>query len=55
MDTIAVTARFLRDLEQRRFYGGFESKFEAGHVVLIQKSETIKPDDCRDNRGKYNE
>ncbi len=43
----------LRSLEQSRFFGTVELKFESGRVVLIRKSETIKPstNDCRDNRG----
>ena len=45
----------LRDLEQTRFYGSLELKFENGRVVLVRKTETIKPSDCRDNRGNENE
>ncbi len=42
----------LRELEAARFYGAVEIKFEAGCVVLIRKSETIKTtNDCRDSRG----
>jgi hypothetical protein len=43
----------LRSLEQSRFFGIIELKFESGRVVLIRKSETIKPEaaPCRDNRG----
>ena len=43
----------LRSLEQSRFYGTVELKFESGRVVLIRKTETIKPcvQDYRDNRG----
>ena len=55
MDTIAVITRLLRDLEQRRFYGGLEIKFEAGRVVVMRKSETIKPNNLRTNRGETNE
>jgi hypothetical protein len=46
-------ALVLRDLEQQRFYGSLELKFEAGHVVLLRKTETIKVKDadCLDNRG----
>jgi hypothetical protein len=33
----------LRQLEQSRFYGVLEVKFEAGIVVLIKKTETFKP------------
>jgi hypothetical protein len=47
----------LRSLEQSRFYGTVELKFESGRVVLIRKSETIKPstNDWRDNRGEADE
>lgn len=42
----------LRSLEQSRFFGTLELKFEAGRVVLIRKTETMKPaDNRRDNRG----
>ncbi len=49
--------RLLHELERQRFYGSLEVKFEAGKVVLLRKTETIKPvaDDCRDNRGTYHE
>jgi hypothetical protein len=46
----------LTDLQRQRFFGSIELKLEAGHVVLIRKTETIKPsDDHRDNRGTANE
>ena len=46
----------LRSLEQSRFYGTVELKFESGRVVLIRKTETLKPSaDCRDNRGEADE
>ena len=46
----------LRSLEQSRFFGTLELKFEAGRVVLIRKTETLKPSaDCRDNRGDLDE
>ena len=47
----------LRSLEQSRFYGTVELKFESGRVVLIRKTETIKPcvQDYRDNRGEADE
>ena len=38
----------LRTLERSRFYGSVEIKSEAGRVVLLRKTETIKPD-YRDN------
>jgi len=41
----------LADLQRQRFFGSIELKLEAGHVVLIRKTETIKPaHDHRDNR-----
>ncbi len=55
MDTIEVITRLLRDMEQQRFYGGLEIKFESGHVVLIRKTENIKPEDRRNNRGEHSE
>jgi hypothetical protein len=47
----------LQEMARRRFYGSLEIKLEAGKVVLLRKTETIKPvaDDCRDNRGTYRE
>ncbi len=33
----------LKKLDQGRFYGSLEIKFEAGKVVLIRKSESFKP------------
>jgi hypothetical protein len=44
-------AELMKQLEQQRFYGTIEAKLEAGKVVLLRKTETIKPDDYRDNRG----
>ena len=44
----------LTDLERSRFYGSVEIKYEAGRVVLLRKTETIKPD-YRDSRGMKNE
>ncbi len=46
--------QLLADLEHQRFFGSVEVKFEAGRVVLVRKTETIKPEHCRDNRGKDN-
>jgi hypothetical protein len=40
----------LADLQRQRFFGSVELKLEAGTVVLIRKTETIKPNNCRDNR-----
>ncbi len=47
----------LAELARQRFYGSLEIKFEAGKVVLLRKTETIKPtvENCRTNRGKQDE
>ncbi len=49
--------QLLAELERQRFYGSVEVKLEAGKVVLLRKTETIKlvADDFRDNRGTYHE
>jgi hypothetical protein len=44
--------RILERLCQQRFFGVVELKFEAGSIVLFRKTETIKPEHCRDNRGE---
>ena len=42
----------LRRLESARFYGSLELKFEAGQIVLLRKTETIKPNEAgRSTRG----
>lgn len=48
-------AEMLRELEAARFYGSLELKFEAGRIVLLRKSETLKPmqSSCGDNRGAH--
>lgn len=46
--------QLLADLKHQRFYGSVEIKFEAGRVVLVRKTETIRPENYRDNRGKDN-
>jgi hypothetical protein len=48
-------ARLLRELEAARFFGSLELKFESGHVVLLKKTETLKPAQSSygDNRGTY--
>ena len=45
----------LRELERRRFHGTLEIKLESGRVVLVRKTETIKPThaNCRDTRGEH--
>ena len=51
-----TVTEILRELEQSRFYGTLEIKFEGGSVVLVRKTQTLKPEpDHRNNRGKDNE
>lgn len=47
----------LRQLEAARFYGSLEVKFEAGHVIVIRKTESIKPGtgNYRNSRGREHE
>jgi len=45
----------VHELERSRFYGSLEIKFEAGRVVLLRKTETIKPNNCRETRGEQND
>jgi hypothetical protein len=45
----------IRRLANERFYGALTLKFEAGQVVVLQKQETIKPHNYRDNRGNNSE
>jgi hypothetical protein len=33
----------ISDLERSRFYGSIELKYEDGRLVLIRKTETLKP------------
>jgi len=50
--------KLVKELEQQRFYGVVELKFESGRVVLIRKTESIKPNDSTDyrtNRGNFRE
>lgn len=47
--------KILCDLERNRFYGSLELKFESGQVVLLRKTETIKPRNFRDNRGEHDD
>jgi hypothetical protein len=45
--------QLLAQLQRQRFYGSLEIKLEAGRIVLLRKSETIKltGSDYRENRG----
>jgi hypothetical protein len=46
---------FLRDLEQSRFYGSVELKYENGQITIARKSQSIKFDaPYRNNRGNSN-
>lgn len=51
--------QILMELASERFFGTLEIKLESGKVVLLRKTETIKPfpatGDYRDTRGKANE
>ncbi len=46
----------LQQLAREQFYGSVELKIEAGKVVLVRKTESIKPveDNYRNNRGYEN-
>ena len=48
-------SRLLHQLEEARFYGSVELKYEAGKVVLIRKSESFKPTEPNygNNRSMY--
>jgi hypothetical protein len=37
----------LRELEKQRFYGSIEIKMEAGRVVLLRETQTLKPGEGR--------
>ena len=42
----------LDGLSTSKFYGSLEIKFESGRIVLVKKTETLKPEEYqRDNRG----
>jgi hypothetical protein len=50
--TAGDVAVLVDELERGRFFGSLELKFEAGQVVLLRKTETIKPKNavCRSTR-----
>ena len=56
-NSMKTVPEVLHALERQRFYGSLEIKYEAGRVVLLRKTETIKPtgENCRMNRGIKNE
>lgn len=39
--------QFLKELEGQRFYGSVEIKMEAGKVVIIRETQTLKPGERR--------
>lgn len=43
MNTVSQLEKLFRDIESNRFYGTVELKFESGRLVLIKKTESIKP------------
>lgn len=48
--------QLIEHLESQRFFGALELKFENGRLVLVRKTETIKPESIsnRDSRGVSN-
>ena len=36
-------SELISQMSSERFYGSLEIKFEAGRVVLLKKTETVKP------------
>lgn len=42
----------LREAVRNRFYGSLEFKYEAGIIVLVRKTETIKPQSERTSRSE---
>lgn len=42
----------LQEFQRDRLYGTLEVKYEAGRVVLIRKTESIKPAEHRINRDE---
>ncbi len=49
MSTTTNVKQLLDELARSRFFGTLEIKLEAGRVVLLRKTETLKP--CSDNYG----
>ena len=41
----------LEELQAREFYGSLELKFEGGSIVLVKKTETMKPADNNRQRS----
>jgi hypothetical protein len=42
-DSVEFVKKLVADLREKRFYGSLELKFEDGLLVLIRKTETIRP------------
>jgi hypothetical protein len=41
----------LREAEEEKYYGSIELKYERGQIVIVKRSETLKPADFqRDSR-----
>jgi len=40
---LTKVAKILKELEENKFYGELLLKYESGKVVLIKKTESIKP------------
>lgn len=45
---------FLRELEQSRFYGSVELKYENGRLMIARKTQNIKFEIHRNDRGNSN-
>lgn len=48
-------ALLLTQMQDDRLYGEVVVKYEAGRVVLLKRTETIKPSSDRDSRGLEDE
>lgn len=51
-DVDPAVEMLLREFQREHLYGTLEVKYEAGRVVLIRKTESIKPAEYRINRGE---
>jgi hypothetical protein len=46
----------LKQAEATHYFGSIELKFEDGQIVIVRRSETLKPADiCRDTREDSDE
>jgi hypothetical protein len=52
-DTLSDLLTMLRDLEQAKFWGSVELKFENGRLMHIKQAQTFKPEELnrRTSRG----